>query len=1254
MLEKIMVYRFLDGVLNNPKRTLLVMLALTIVACIGYKNAWLNNDYKDMFEKDAPLLIAMNEQEDIYAKSDSIVIAIAPKKGDIFQRETLQAIYELTEASWKAPYSSRVDSVTNYNHTHGDDDQIIVTQLLENPAQRSDTEISAARKIVLASPEVAGLYVARDGKAALINITFQLPANPLSENPEIGRYVDKMVLEQASLHPQLDYHVTGTVAIANAFTDAMQQDMLTLIPASYAVMVILLLLLTRSAMATVITLTIVTFTTLFTMGLKCWLDGSINAVNMFAPIMMMTIAVADSVHLLISFLQQYRKGLSKLEAMRASLHENFKGVLLTTLTTIVGFLSLNFHESPPYQELGNLVAFGVGWAWVLVLTLLPALVMLLPFKHTPQKSRSDRAMHRLVSFSIRYPRSIVIGATLIGAVLLAGLPRNELNEMFTRYLDNSFAFRRANDYINTNITGLHRLMYSVDSGQSNGVHDPDYQKRLDGFATWLRAQPEVAHVVSYTDVVKRLNQAVNGNRDDAYRLPDNRELASQYSLLYELSLPYGMGLTNMVSLDKSQSLVVVSAWETDTKHVLALNQRAETWLAEHTPAPMHAKGVGQDLMFSTMAMNNIPDMIYGTFFSMVLIGGVLLIAFRSVRLGILSMFANLLPATMAFGLWGYIDGRIGIGVAAVAELSLGLVVDDTIHFLNRYNNLIRSGKNVRDAVLEVHATTGMAMLTTTLLFAGGFGVLAFSHYTANANMGLLTAIALLIAVSVDLLVLPAWLVWRHGDKETPPAPLVPTDSDDKKKDRSVKELPEPAAGALGHLPLMAKGEGGCLYDSMRQLQKAHGDIFRLNILGKPWVVVSDLDLIYQVLVTDREKFPKAGDAVDEMKAIGGDLGILVTEGRQWLRQRQISMPAFRHEQLQAMVGDMNDIARRAVGELGEMNEVEALEFANHISLAIICQVGFDYRLESLAPGGATDPILEAEEAACRELMTRLQRTKYWKKLPLPSNYRLDRLLLSQRRILEEIIRERREGHGEAKVLLDQFLRATDESGSQLNDEELLQMVHHFVAAGHETTGTLLHWVLYYLATHPELQDKVRAEIEQVVGEKESIDYEDFRALVTLEKVVKETLRMRPPIPIMLRSAGEETVLGGYRIPKDAVMLVMIGSVHNNPAYWGSNANFFDPENFSTENEATRTQYAYAPFGIGPRLCIGHRFTMLEAGIVLAQLIRNYRFEWIPGQDMRPVLRLVWSTRNGIRLKVTPVPARASAPHPATLQEGVTA
>lgn len=1239
-----MLKRFLDGVLNNPKSTLLGILALTVVACIGYKNVWLANDYKLMFDKDAPLLIAMNEQEATYAKSDNIVIAVAPKQGDIFQRETLQAIYQLTEAGWKAPYSSRVDSITNYNHSSGDDDQIIVKQLLENPAQLSDSEIQAARDIILTSAELSGLYVARDGKAAIINITFQLPANPLSENPEIGRYIDNLVSQQASIHPQLDYHVTGSVANANAFTDAMQEDMFTLIPASYAVMVILLLLLTRSAMATLITLTVVTFTTLFTMGVKCWLDGSINAINMFAPIMMMTIAVADAVHLLTSFLQEYRKGHSKKAAMRASLEENFNGVLLTSLTTIFGFLSLNFHDSPPYQELGNLVAFGVAWAWVLVLTLLPALVMLLPFKQTAPESRSSRSMLRLVNFTIRHPRSIVLGGVLVAGVLLAGLPRNEFNEMYTRYLDDSFSFRRANDFINSNVTGLHRLMYSVDSGEANGVHDPAYQKRLEDFSNWLRAQPEVAHVGSYTDVVKRLNQAVNSNAAAAYQLPASRELASQYSLLYELSLPYGMGLTNIVSLDKRQSLVMASVWETDTKTIMALNQRAETWLQVHTPAPMHAKGAGLDLMFSTMMMNNISSMIYGTFFSMLLISGVLLIALRSLRLGILSVFANLLPATMAFGLWGYLNGHIGIGVAAVAQLSLGLVVDDTIHFLSRYNKLTRAGMSVREAVLEVHASTGMAMLTTTLLFAGGFGVLAFSHYTANADMGLLTAITLLIAVAVDLIVLPAWLVWRHGEPHTSPTSSTPTAATDhasapQTTATGVAELPEPAAGVLGHLPLLSKGQGGCFYDAMRQLQQSHGDIFRLNILGKPWVVLSDLELIYQVLVTDREKFPKAGDAVDEMKAIGGDLGILVTEGQQWLRQRQISMPAFRHEQLQAMVGDMNAIALRAVNELAAAREVEAREFSNRIALAIICQVGFDYRLESLAPGGASDPILEAEEVACQELMKRIQRTKYWKQLPLPANYRLDRLLLAQRRIFEEIIRERREGQGEAKVLLDQFLRATDENGSHLNDEELLQMVHNFIAAGHETTGTLLHWVLYYLATHPELQDQVRAEIDQVVGAKEQIDYADLRALVTLDKVVKETLRLRPPIPIMLRSAGEESVLGGYRIPQDSVLMVMIGSVQSNPAYWGNNADFFDPENFSAKNEAARTANAFSPFGIGPRLCIGHRFTMLEAGIVLAQLIRNYRFEWIPGQDMRPVLRLVWTTHNGIRFKITPLTRR---------------
>jgi len=402
-------------------------------------------------------------------------------------------------------------------------------------------------------------------------------------------------------------------------------------------------------------------------------------------------------------------------------------------------------------------------------------------------------------------------------------------------------------------------------------------------------------------------------------------------------------------------------------------------------------------------------------------------------------------------------------------------------------------------------------------------------------------------------------------------------------------------------------------------------------------------MIHQILVKDRERFPKTGDAVDEMKSIGGELGILVTEGKQWLRQRQLVMPAFRPAQLKDMMADMNEISHRAVAELEKdglaksaETEVEAKDFLNRVALAIICHVGFDYRIDSFQPSDKTDPLLEAQDIQSKELMKRIQRTKYWKKLPLPSNYRLDKMMQVQRRIFEDIIKEHREGRAESKVLMAQMITATDDNGEHVSDDELVQLVHSFIAAGHETSGAFLQWTLYYLATHPELQEQLRDEVNAVLGDEDDITYEHYQNLTLMDQVLKESLRLRPPIPIMLRSSSEDLTLQGYRVKKGTPILIMLGAMQKDPKYWGDNANFFDVSHFDKDAEANRERFTYAPFGLGPRICVGHRFTMIEAAVIIGQLLRSYRFIWPEGQKVEPILSLVWTTKKSMRFKVEPI------------------
>jgi cytochrome P450 len=220
--------------------------------------------------------------------------------------------------------------------------------------------------------------------------------------------------------------------------------------------------------------------------------------------------------------------------------------------------------------------------------------------------------------------------------------------------------------------------------------------------------------------------------------------------------------------------------------------------------------------------------------------------------------------------------------------------------------------------------------------------------------------------------------------------------------------------------------------------------------------------------------------------------------------------------------------------------------------------------------------------------------------------------------------------------MQQLHTATDDQGQQLGEDELVQLVHSFIAAGHETSGAFLQWTLYYLATHPELQEELREEINSTVGDAQDISYEHYQNMPLMDKVLKESLRLRPPIPIMLRSAAKDLTLDGYSIKKNSPILIMLGAMQKDKQYWGDNADFFDPEHFSEQAVSNRQKFVFAPFGLGPRICVGHRFSMIEATVIIAQLIRAYRFTWPEGQNVEAILSLVWTTKQSLKFNIEPI------------------
>jgi predicted RND superfamily exporter protein len=742
-------------------RWLILVSTLVVLFLLASGGQFLTftNDYRVFFSKENPYLEAFENLQDTYTKNDNVLIMLMPRSGDVFTPQTLEAVVELTDKAWQTPYSNRVDSLSNFQHTYSEEDDLVVIDLVEDPQSLTLDDLAYIRQVALSEPLLLNRLISPDGQATGVNITAQLPGvDQVTEVPKVVNYIRPLIEEMEQKYPDIEFYVTGVVMMNNAFPEASQGDMKKLVPLAFLAIIIGLIIFVGSVSGTIATVIVIMMSILMAMGSAGWLGIKLTPPSASAPTMILTLAVADCVHFLTSFVHGVRDGRTRNEAIIESLRINFHPIFLTSLTTVIGFLSLNFSDAPPFRDLGNITAIGVSFAFVLSVTFLPALMAVLPMRIKPHKEVFQLSMQRLADFVIRNHTKLLIVIGVSSLLITAMIPKNQLNDVFVEYFDESIEFRTHTDYVADNLTGMYFIDYAIPAGETGGVSNPDYLRNVEDFANWMRQQPEVLHVNTITDIFKRLNRNMHADDDAWYRLPEERELAAQYLLLYEMSLPYGLDLNNQIDLDKSATRVSVTLKTISSNEVLKLERLAQQWFADHAPE-LAVKGASPTIMFANIGKRNIESMLVGTSVALVLISLLLVFALRSLKLGIISLIPNLLPAGVAFGLWGLFVGEVGLALSVVTAMSLGIVVDDTVHFLSKYVRARREkGLRAADAVRYAFSTVGVALWVTTMVLVAGFLVLSQSAFELNAGMGLLTAIVIVIALFLDFFLLPPILI----------------------------------------------------------------------------------------------------------------------------------------------------------------------------------------------------------------------------------------------------------------------------------------------------------------------------------------------------------------------------------------------------------------------------------------------------------------------------------------------------------------
>lgn len=513
---------------------------LVIVLGFALADLKFTSDYRVYFGPTNPQLQAYNAFEQVYTSNDTIIIVVHTTRGDIFRSEVLGVLEELTERAWQIPYSVRVDSLTNFQHTHVDGDDLFVGSLVEGAASLDDKALATIREIALHEPILVNRLVSVDGRTAGIAVTLLFPGTDHAVHlPEAVKAAEALVNEANAKHPNMKIVFTGWPRLSQVLIDISVDELTRMAPIMFVLLVLMMGLLLRTWSGVASTMVVVLAASVIAMAYVVFADIALTPGTAIAPIVVLTIAVADCVHIVMSMYDNMQEGRTREAAVVESLRVNAQPVFLTSLTTTIGFLSLNFSDSPPFQQLGNITAVGVVAAWLLSMTLLPSLLLIFPIKVPARSQQNVKLMTRFGDFVVMH-RSIILWVTLVLTLFFMALtPLNSINDDFVTWFDESIPARGDTDFIQENLTGTYQMEFSIKAGEAGSVTAPRYLTDLDRFSTWLRSQPETQHVYSLADVMKGLNKSMHSDDPREYVLPRQADMAAQYLLLYELSLQIG-------------------------------------------------------------------------------------------------------------------------------------------------------------------------------------------------------------------------------------------------------------------------------------------------------------------------------------------------------------------------------------------------------------------------------------------------------------------------------------------------------------------------------------------------------------------------------------------------------------------------------------------------------------------------------------------------------------------------------------------
>ncbi len=778
--------KIVNFIIENPLKAFIFSWLFIATSLPGYFYAASDYSYKVWYADDNPNLAEFKEFESKFGSDDNILISLHSKKG-IFNKETLQQVKALSEKLWQVQDIIRVDSILDYPHVQSFENDIRIEPFIDADSLEDlvPQKLESIKEIAINDPNIKNWFISQDASLTVITATMR----PGFDNPPPYAKIDKEIesLLKTFESDDIKLYRGGAVTMTRYNQEGTENDTKFILPMIMLIFVGIIFYLYRSLYCVLMTFGLLLLSDVMMIGFSFLLGFKVNTLAAAAPTVLLTVAMADAVHILTSFFIGLEKFDNSKKAIKYSLQKNFYPTLLTSITTSLGFLSFGIAEIIPISWMGIGISIGVICAWVLsYFCFAPMIVFRVKdLKKISRKKKKSFDLTWLASFVMKHAKSIVmISCVLMMTGVYLGSKLEVNLEPKKQFKDNHYIIQ-SGKFLETKLGALGSFEIMIKAQEEDGVKDPAFLRRVDSFQNWLESIEGVYQSTSIINILKKTHRSLNGDNDEFYKIPETKSAIAEELLLYQLSVPEGKDTTNLVSI-KNDSMRINGRWKIDSSvEGLEIIKTIEDKLAE---MKLNGLVTGKAPLTFGLVIEIVNTLGTSFFMALFFIGIVLVLVLKSVKLGLLALIPNVFPIALGAGCFYLIGAHIDLGMVLVGSVCLGIAVDDSIHFMFEYKRKKLEGATRKENFENLFAFTLPPLFFTTLILCLGFSSFVFASYIPNLKFGLMTALVLSFALIADVTLLPAVLYLTEKD---PVAPAVSLDNETVElEDESSIEVPD--------------------------------------------------------------------------------------------------------------------------------------------------------------------------------------------------------------------------------------------------------------------------------------------------------------------------------------------------------------------------------------------------------------------------------------------------------------------------------